>query len=346
MNLRKRKNKINYGAEGLPPVRRFVQFLEKKLSFILYYAIIIAVLFTIFFTGWRRIAYINGNGIIVKTQVRVRADRDLYVNELKKSVGDTVSADDTLVGWQGAHSKVYRSNQTGSKSLDRKLVTLKISIGEKKAKLREFAQIRVDIQKRLKKSKKQVALEVKPDEKIVTLTNLLNENSRRYSRVKSEIEALEESIDEVVHMLNVSESEKDSLKSVEIVDLGVYTSRWSGEIHDCFVQEGEYVKEGEEIMKISTCTKPHIAAFFKMKHYEIVTVGKNVQIVLPNNKAINGTIVKVFKATEHLPSEFKKSYDISRPRIYTHIETDTEIPCTYYDGMTVRVLLERELPWN
>lgn len=345
MKLQKRKHKLNYGAEGLPPLRRFVAFVEKKLSFIIYYAIIITVLFFIVTSGWRRFAFHNGNGIITKSQVRVRADRDLHISSIDVKEGDTIEVGDTLCSWLGAHSRYYRRSGVGNRSLDKKLVTLKVSLNEKRAQLREIRGEGAELQKRLESSKKQVALELKPDEKIVTLENLITKNSRKERRLIEEIEGIKVSLLELENLLQ-TKSDTSTVLFDTLIDMGSFASKWHGEVHSIGVSDGEYIKDGEELMLITRCTAVHIAAFFKMKDYKVVKEGKTVDIVLPNNEIIEGEIVKVFNASESLPAEFKKSYDISRPRIYAHVQPLDSIPCTLYDGMTVRILLKRELPWK
>lgn len=345
MKLTKRKHKLNYGAEGVPPLRRFVTFLEKKISFVIYYLIIFAFFFFVITSGWKRVAYINGNGIVEKGLVTLRADADLYLLGYPHEEGDTLTEGDTLCHWRGAHTKYYKRSGDGNKSLDRKLVTLQVSINEKRTQLQELRQARSDLNKRLTKSRNQISLELKPDEKITTLENAITANKRREVRLISDIENLKVSINDVQTLL----LKKDSTELIDgdsIIEWGTYQSTWKGEIHEYVRNIGEYVKEGEEILTLTQLDSIHIDAFFKMKYIDHITVGTEVTLELPNNDKLKGKISKVFKTSEPLPAEFKKSYDISRPRIYAHIQVTDSIPLELINGMTVRVLVKRGLPWN
>lgn len=346
MKLGKRKHKINYGSEGVPPIRRIALFLEKKLSFLIYYLIIAIFIFFVVTSGWRRVAYINGNGIITKSLVRVRADGDLYVSSFHVEEGDTVDIGDTLCSYRGAHTKYYKRSGDGNRSLDRKLVTLQVSIDEKRSQRTELLQSRTDLKTRLEKSKNQVSLELKPDEKIVTLENAIEANIRRERRVVRDIENLKRSIKDIQALLRIEEDTTALAVGDSIIEWGSYQSHWYGEVHEYLCNEGEYVKDGEDILTMTLLNGVHIDAFFKMKYVEQIKEGTAVTLLLPNNKKVAATVSKVFRTSESLPSEFKKSYDISRPRLYAHITINDVVPPECLHGMAIRILVKRDLPWD
>ncbi len=331
MKLSERSKRLNYGSEGKAPVRKLIGWLEKKISFLIYYLVLLLILYLLVTTGWYRVWYINGHGIVIIDQRELRADTDLYIDSIRVNLGSNVEETDTLLFIKA------RTNTGGVNSFQSSLQKRRISLGKelqiKAARINEGVKNVENLDSRITRSLNQQSLELKPDENIVRLRGLLSAEKNKVDRLRSEYQIIIRAIDEVDSaILNNTD--------VPVFSGLTYSSPWSGEVQEIVRQSGEFVEKGEPILRISTFDSQRVMGFFKLKDYEKVIVGSAVKVKFPYGKTVQGTIKQIMKTAEHLPDEFKKSYDISRPYLFVEIEMPTEVDLLPA-GMTLKLFLER-----
>ncbi len=343
MRLGNRNNRLNYRSEGTPP--KIFRFIRRKISFIIYYIILFAVLYSVGRTIWYKMGYINGDGMLLFDSWRIRADRDIYLFKSLVSEGDFIDYNDTISWWVAVDDDEVASRGGGGYSssiaaFERKKLSLSQSQIERRAELEEAYRNRSSLRRELKRNLNLLSLELKPE--------------RGVSKIRSELERLNNRIqrlEQLVSNLQAKSSSLDTLKpiprpfqrqTVRSKDtIGVYTAPVFGEISRVFALPGEYLEEGEEIFWLTSTQNMRIISYFDLKYIKEVRKGRTVYISLPDGTTEKGVIRTVFTATRDLPKEFKQAYDIARPRIVTEIIPKDKSKFPDLSGMTVDVRIKR-----
>ncbi|MGM0444172.1 MAG: hypothetical protein ACQEQV_08305 [Fibrobacterota bacterium] len=243
MKLSGRKNRLNYGSEGTPPLRKVLGFIQKKLSFIIYYLIIGGILVTIVSVGWERIVYINGEGYIRSPRVTLRSHRPYRIDTVFAELGDTVLSGSPLYSWRVIPRErdctATTERRERKNRLEQELANIRITIREKKRNRRNLRNV-------IEKNKKLLAYDLQSEENLSRL-------ERMYINLGSELKAEYERAALLQREIKELPAKHFSTSSHRIL-AGREYAHTDGEITQPIPPAGSFIPEGGETGEITEVT--------------------------------------------------------------------------------------------
>jgi len=282
---------------------------KKKMNFdrVLYFIVIGIGLFFLVRHVYKKIAWIQGNGMVLMQKVDVNFTEDIRVKDIHVLAGDTVKQYEKLFNYTSNQFDNDASMQlnliTGGQSNQNEYLKYQQQIALKQNRLRNFRKQLAVIEKQLATHTKLVLLDALTKTSLLDIQNTKEQIVAQIQLLQGEL-ALLRQFKGAIHKVNTQQlnSQNQVLKST-------YRSPIDGIVGQLFKTSEESCYKTETVMTIHNPKEVYIDAYFKLEDLEYVKKGNQVKVVFPDKNISVGIIQTVYISTYEAPSEFQKKYE-------------------------------------
>ena len=314
MKISKRKNLLNYGAEGAPRKRsKWRAHMSRYIYFGILAAIAAILIQFVFHQTW----YIEADGLVLLPTVTIRAEDDMRIGMLLVAEGEFVREgqklfEHTFLEHSLRATGLFRSssdragkqiNRDRINKTDKEIGLRTVEVQHLKA---ELAQLTGELDK-LRKLK---SLEIVRKNKVEKQKALIDRIKQKIGELEDETGVLNDYRTRLQHRLASSSAVvQEAPRQPMAFSVTESFSPVNGEIVMLHVHESEVVLKGEPIAEIVSPGKQIIRAYFKQDTYKQLQNDRLVRIEFPGKVKGFGRIDKIYRATQPLPEEFQKNFE-------------------------------------
>ena len=301
---------------------------------IIYLAILVLVLGSLGWWGWRRAVYIEAPALVQGREVLVQPSEAGRIEAITVKIGDQVTPEMVV-----ARLNVTRrgQDQWSPETAARLRESLQRVSGEAEVLARELS---------LKSG-----LAAAYDKELRRSRQLLEQQVLRYGDYKKmdlEIQAKQTELGQLKKRLAVLQEEKGLLEGLYRQHLpphGEVRLELNAHTNGCVIQRnrepGEVVLAGQPVVTLIDPQQLYVTAFLPEKFQPDITLGEKAIILLKDGFKIPGKVVKLYPATEHLPPEYQKYYMSRQQAIIAEILPDRADSEKLLHGLPVTVRFSR-----
>jgi len=282
---------------------------KKKMNFdrVLYFIVIGIGLFFLVRHMYKKLAWIQGNGMVLMQKVDVNFTEDIRVKDIYVLAGDTVCRSQKLFSYASNQFDNEASMQlnliTGTQSNQNEYLKYQQQIALKQNRLRNLRRQLVTIEKQISTHTKLVLLDALTKTSLLATQNTKEQIVMQIQLLQGEL-ALLGQFKGAIHKVNTQQ-----LNSQNQVLQNTYVSPIDGIVGQLFKTSEESCYKTETVMTIHNPKEVYIDAYFKLEDLKYVKKGNQVKVVFPDKSISIGIIQTVYISTYEAPSEFQKKYE-------------------------------------
>ncbi len=331
MKLSRRKNRLNYAAEGKPPVRARFAAIQRRLSIWVYYAVLLVVFFLVGKFAWSYFFVISTEGVVQVQQWSVRAPYDLRINTLYFNEGDTISEGDTLFHAEQVKLKKNKPQRVTNQR-DKEILLMEYKLKQNYVVLVSHKRHQGELRIKIEKMKQRIYLELPVRGSLENRQAKLVDVERKLAEIRHERKMLKQAIKDFDN-LPVEDDSGDGF-SAEV-------SRVKGLMSTWLKGPGDMVLKGEQIAVIGSLEKPELRAYFDIRHLNSLKVGKEIDVNLPSGDTYDGIISVIYREARPMPKTFTTSSYDTEPKIMVDVVPGENADWPLIDGIVVSVSIRK-----
>lgn len=282
---------------------------KKKLNFdrVLYFIIIGIGIFFLTRHLYKKLAWIQGNGMVLMQKVDVNFTEDIRVKNLYVQAGDTINQYQNLFSYTNNQfdndATMQLNSISAAQSNQNEYLKIQQQIALKQNQLHLLKkQLRV-LQQKERTHTKLVLLDALPKTKLHEIQHNKTQTTLQIQWLQDELVLLKQ------FKYKVHRTHTQQLTTQNTVLKSTYKSPINGIVGQLFKAPEEACYKTETVMTIHNPEDIFINAYFKLKDLKYVKKGSLVKVIFPDRSTSIGRIHMVYIATYAAPSEFQKKYE-------------------------------------
>ncbi|MFQ5786897.1 MAG: HlyD family secretion protein [Thermodesulfobacteriota bacterium] len=298
--------------------------------------ILFGILFVLIIMGiWtlgNRLVYVRGRGILHAETTDIETKLTARIIEIASNVGDMVHKDQPVVfldsldlDYRIADMKRQLEERTSHfkervTEVNNELERLETEIKNKRAEID-------DLRKEHNRAKILLDQKAITHSQIMETSKVLKMAKRDLNTLLTESDSAKKQLASIKEEYNVFSNKvnKELEQLLALLDDTVLTAPTDGIVTEIFKPEGETVRPGDAILRISNPSKSFINAYFNESEEDEIKPGLSVRIVFENGDTCDGQVTKVYPAAFPLPPEYQNRYGSREIGILAEVApTDSE----------------------
>jgi HlyD family secretion protein len=303
---------------------------------VIYLSILAIIIIALISWGWTKIWYIEAPGLVQAREFLVQSTETGRIQTIQVHIGDHVTPDMDLV-----RLNVTKRGQDQWNSQE--LYQIKESLAKIEGQA-DVAAKELSVKRNLAANLARERMRTKRlfEQRVIKYSD--------YKKLDLEFQNLQAEVDRLRVLVNVLNSEKDTLAGIYRQYLyprgNVFTSIHSvspGVVISRDRQPGDVVLPGQPILTLIDPNDIFIKAFIDEKFLSDITLGESATLIFRNGKIYHGKVIRLYPASDPLPPEYQKYYMTRQNAIVAEIKPDHMNPKEMKYGMVVKVKFSNKL---
>lgn len=314
----------------------------KRLGFQLRWRLmILIVLSPLLFMGWFFIQdrlLVRADGILTTEPIQLRAFKTGFVSDIAVSPGDQIVAGQLLFDLSSPEIdqqiEVWIENLTMlSEYREEMLADVSKTLSDFGEKLETSREEQDAVDDSYDKLAKKGLFRLSDQMQLSELNRSLSQEEKQFLLDAIRVESLRYTHDLSVEIRDIEM--EIAIAKVKQKQLDVRSAQ-AGVLNRLYVNEGEFVAEGEPLAEVSNYRSPVVNVYLKPERMSYAKVGETVTITLPDRSRYSGTIKEPPSVTETVPASLAGPFEGSSRLIKVVVEFD-EAPEVWFEGLPVKV---------